>query len=88
MDLDQLPFDDGDSAAAAAASPSPGRSICHAGCGRLSRVCLCPHLPSSPLPTTPNRSLPLSFPLLLNKGSVFILAQIIGSQENSNYISN
>lgn len=56
--MDQLPSpsDDGDSAAAAAAaaspSPSPGRSICHAGCGRPSRVCLCPHLPPTPLPTS------------------------------------
>ena len=50
MDLDPLHFDDGDSAAAA--SPSPGRSICHAGCGHPSRVCLCPHLPPSPLPTS------------------------------------
>jgi DTW domain-containing protein YfiP len=50
MDLDHhLPSDDGDSAAAAA---SPGRSICHAGCGRPSRVCLCPYLPRSPLPTS------------------------------------
>ncbi|WVZ88035.1 hypothetical protein U9M48_034595 [Paspalum notatum var. saurae] len=46
MDLEEyhLPSDDGDTAAAAA-SPSPGRSVCHAGCGRPSRVCLCPHLP-------------------------------------------
>ena len=44
MDLDPLPSDDGDSTAAAA-SPSPGRSICHAGCGRPSRVCICPYLP-------------------------------------------
>ncbi|WVZ76772.1 hypothetical protein U9M48_034643 [Paspalum notatum var. saurae] len=51
MDLeDQLPSDDGDTADAA--SPSPGRSVCHAGCGRPSRVCLCPHLPPSPLPTS------------------------------------
>jgi DTW domain-containing protein YfiP len=34
-----------------AAAP-PGRSICHAGCGRPSRVCLCPYLPPSPLPTS------------------------------------
>ncbi|WVZ88061.1 hypothetical protein U9M48_034616 [Paspalum notatum var. saurae] len=46
---DHLPSDDGDTAAA---SPSPGRSVCHAGCGRPSRVCLCPYLPSSPLPTS------------------------------------
>ena len=47
MDFDPVFSDDGDSAAAA----SPGRSICHAGCGRPSRVCLCPHLPPSPIPT-------------------------------------
>ncbi|KAJ1264509.1 hypothetical protein BS78_08G006500 [Paspalum vaginatum] len=52
MDLeDQLPSDD-DGDIAAAAAPSPGRSVCHAGCGRPSRVCLCPHLPPSPLPTS------------------------------------
>ncbi|WVZ88089.1 hypothetical protein U9M48_034642 [Paspalum notatum var. saurae] len=50
MDLeDHLPSDEGDTAAAAA---SPGRSVCHAGCGRPSRVCLCPYLPPSPLPTS------------------------------------
>ncbi|KAG0519745.1 hypothetical protein BDA96_08G012900 [Sorghum bicolor] len=49
-DFDPVPSDDGDGAAAAAASP--GRSICHAGCGRPSRVCLCPYLPPSPLPTS------------------------------------
>ncbi|KAL6641910.1 hypothetical protein ACP70R_020091 [Stipagrostis hirtigluma subsp. patula] len=50
MHFDPLPSDADDEASAAAA-PS-GRSICHAGCGRPSRVCLCPHLPSSPLPTS------------------------------------
>ncbi|WVZ88833.1 hypothetical protein U9M48_035303 [Paspalum notatum var. saurae] len=51
MDLeDHLPSDDGDTAAAAA--PSPGRSVCHAGCGRPSRVCLFPYLPHTPLPTS------------------------------------
>ncbi|XP_051206584.1 tRNA-uridine aminocarboxypropyltransferase A-like [Lolium perenne] len=29
-----------------------GRAVCHAGCGRPSRVCLCPHLPPSPLHTS------------------------------------
>ncbi|XP_073010073.1 tRNA-uridine aminocarboxypropyltransferase A [Typha latifolia] len=27
------------------------RAICYNGCGRPSSVCVCPHLPSSPLPT-------------------------------------
>ncbi|CAD6269009.1 unnamed protein product [Miscanthus lutarioriparius] len=52
-DFDPVPSDDGDGAAAAAlASSSPGRSICHAGCGRPSCVCLCPYLPPSPIPTS------------------------------------
>ncbi|KAL6905649.1 hypothetical protein ACP4OV_003250 [Aristida adscensionis] len=42
---------DNDAAGAGAGGPS-GRAICHAGCGRPSRVCLCPHLPPSPLPTS------------------------------------
>ncbi|CAN6292550.1 unnamed protein product [Urochloa humidicola] len=46
MDFDLVLSDDGDSAAAA------GRSFCHTGCGRPSRVCLCPYLPRSPLPTS------------------------------------
>lgn len=53
-DFDPVPSDcdDGDGGVAAASSSSPGRSICHAGCGRPSRVCLCPYLPASPLQTS------------------------------------
>ncbi|KAJ1256319.1 hypothetical protein BS78_K046600 [Paspalum vaginatum] len=42
-------MDDGDTAAAA---PSTGRSVCHAGYDRPAPVCLYPHLPPSPLPTS------------------------------------
>nr|CAB3459335.1 unnamed protein product [Digitaria exilis] len=51
MDLDPVLSDDGDGAAVSSSS-SPGRSICHSGCGRPSRVCLCPNLPPSPIPTS------------------------------------
>ncbi|KQJ92340.1 DTW domain-containing protein 2 [Brachypodium distachyon] len=53
MDLDfPVSFSVSDDEDAGAAATPPGRAICHTGCGRPSRVCLCPHLPPSPLHTS------------------------------------